>query len=341
MPDEAMLKKEHEAQTFDPIAEWEKIEASVREELKAAGHENNWDEKINLEHKHFDVLEEKFVGRGVDSYHEIFSRLRAVHRADWALERIQRINSGFHEGFEIGEMMDKRTLVEFIATCDYYHDGLTSRRNYGEINNRWVSTDPVECLSVGSALTALATKEGFHVGSNLVDLGGGNGVWAILSKIGFNVTLIERDKKLVEQYWIERKRLEKMGIKSGNVRTIQGEFHPEPSENTTEIKNALESADVMVCYPWPSETEDRLELFRAHGKQDSLLVLYGGPMDDLRLDVDWLAKYGLEVIGEEINRRLKERDEDPDFRGYYGIRGFETPSFGANWIVLRKKPTEK
>ncbi len=268
------------------------------------------------------------------SYGEIYSRINAVHSADFAIEETDSLSKEIHEGADISELIERKALVEIIALHDQHTDGLHHLQNTGRIDKKWVTTQAMDALSVGSGLIALCAKENISLGRSLVDLGGGDGTLGlIMAQLGFAVTLIERDKNLVEHTYKAIEQLKERGIQPGFIRQLLGEFHVEKEKNTPEINQALQTADIMYCYPWPEEVEDRLKLFSENAKQNSILVLYGSGVDDFSIKLNLLDKYNLEFIGistDEIREGQKE--------GRIGrFRGLRAAGVGSNWMALRKK----
>jgi hypothetical protein len=318
---------------FDPVREWKRIKEAVELEMAEAGEGTNFDKRIKRENQHMDELAGTLVGSGaVESYGEMHGRLRAVDRAEWGLEQIQKINGQIYAGFEVGEIIDQRVVTELIGVEKYNHSAMAYWRDRGQIDKGWVPIDTVDAVCVSSGLAALAMKEGIPLGRKAVDLGGGDGTWGFaLAQLGFDVTLIERDGRLLDQFQVERNKLERLGINTGRIDQIHGSFSVDDAKNTPEIKSALKEADVMVSYPWPEEVESRMKLFQQYGKDSSLLVMYGGGFDSLAVDSSKLAELGLEVVGKEINAELKNGDGKKKL-----VRGYEAPSFGSNWLVLKK-----
>lgn len=320
---------------FDPVYESRRIRELVREEMEAVGEGNTFDKRIRRERKHMDQLAERLMMLGaIESYADMHTRLRAVERAEWGLEGINRNNQRLYPGFEVDEVTDLATLTELIGVRALYHGVLTTWQNEKQIDSRWVAIDTVDAMCVSSGISALAMKEGVAIGRKVVDLGGGDGTWGfVLASLGFRVTLIERDKRLLEQFEIERSRLKKLGVKIGNVKAVQGEFFLAETKNSPEILKALREADVMVCYPWPEEIEDRLCLYQKFAKPGAVLVMYGGQLDSFVIDSRMLKKYGLEVVGSEIKEELLSRGGDKP----RWIRGYNTPSMGANWMMIKRR----
>ncbi|OGD10014.1 MAG: hypothetical protein A2184_04415 [Candidatus Moranbacteria bacterium RIFOXYA1_FULL_44_7] len=329
-----ILAKEQEFRvTFDPTREWKRIKEAVAAEMAEAGEGTNFDKRVKREHQHMDELAQTLVGsRAVESYGEMHARLRAVDRTEWGMQETQRLNGELYEGFDIGEVIDPRVVTELIGMENYYHSVMAYWRDSGHIDKKWVPIDTVDAVCVSSGLAALAMNEGIPLGKKAVDLGGGDGSWGFaLAQLGFDVTLIERDGNLVGQFEVEKNRLNGLGINTGNIKPIIGEFSVDDSKNTSEIKAALRAADVMVSYPWPEEVKDRMKLFQEYGREGALLVMYGSGLDSFAVDSRMITKFGLEVVGKEMNEELKSSSDKQEW-----VRGFNTPSFGANWVVLRK-----
>jgi len=323
-------------EVFDPVNEWKRIEDTVALEITEGRTSGNFDDKIKLRNRLISELAKKFVPTVVETERELFERLRAVDRANWGLEEIQRLNSQLHPEFYIHELIDLRTLAELIGVGNYYHSKMSYWKKEGLINKTWVAIDTVDAVCVTSGLLALAKKEGIQLGKKVVDLGGGDGTWGfVLWKLGFNVTLIERDPTLIQQLQFEKGKLEKiLEVKIWPLQTINGEFSTDDAKNTPQIRMALRKADVMVSYPWPNEVLDRMKLFSQYGKNNALLVMYGGSPNGFSTNTGDITNCGLEVVGSEINEKLKSSGGELQW-----VRGYPAPQSGVSWVVLRKATT--
>jgi hypothetical protein len=318
------------AVSFDPEREWSLIEAEIGRDHKSAG--VKFDDRIRKRNKLIDQLVRTLSPLRL-SYSEIFDRLISVPRARWALGETQKLNQRIFPDFEVEEMISQGVLAEIIASGKFFHDSLSHLRNIGKVDKKWVSIDGADALGVSTGIIALAAKEGIMLGRNAVDLGGGDGSWGVmLARLGFNTTMIERDETLVS---VAEDRIESLGKKNialAPARVVKGEFHLEEDQNLPVINDSLKNADLMVCYPWPDEVVERLELFRKYAKDNSVLVMYGSGIDDFYLDLKKVEELGLEVVGfdkEELDQRREES-------GSNRFDGLPAPGFGSNWVMIRK-----
>lgn len=316
--------------TFDPVREWEQIEAEIGVDHIQAN--ISFDERINRRNKLIDQLVRTLSPLRL-SYAEIFDRLLAVPRSRWALNTTQQLNQEIFPGFEVEEMISQAVLAEIIASGSFFHDELSYLRNVGKVNKRWVAIDGADALGVSTGLIALAAKEGIMLGRNAIDLGGGDGSWGImLARLGFNTAMIERDSTLTTAAADRIRSLKEKNISLAETNIINDEFHLEEAENSPIINASLKNADVMVCYPWPDEVSERLELFKKYAKDNAVLVMYGSGVDDFYLDLKKVEELGLEVVGfdkEELNRQRAEKVSNR-------FAGLAAPSFGSNWVMIRK-----
>lgn len=317
---------------FDPTTEWANILSEIGKDSKAAG--ISWDEWIKRRNQAMDKLYERLSEKKYFPYFEMSNRLRAVKTAEWGMEEIQFTNSKHFSGFEISEMINPKDLIEYIARFESSHDDLNREKQNGTVDQRWISIDVIDALCVSSGISALCAKEKIGFGRKSVDLGGGDGTWGyIMALTGFDATLIERNPTLAEVCNQVKEELVRMNARVGQVTVIPEEFHTKKEENSPAIIEAIGNADIVTCYPWPDEVEDRIKLFCSCTKPEALLVMYGSGMDGFSIPLPLLKKYDLEQVG--LDPEDKERVEsDPLAKNLYG---FPAATFGSNWVLLRKK----
>ncbi|MFZ5438033.1 MAG: hypothetical protein ACOZAK_03190 [Patescibacteria group bacterium] len=321
--------------TFDPLREWEQIEAEIGVDHIQAS--ISFDERINRRNKLIDQLVKTLTPLRL-SYSEIFDRLIAVPRSRWALNTTQQLNQEIFPGFEAEEMISQGVLAEIIASGSFFHDELNYLRNVGKVDKRWVAIDGADALGVSTGIIALAAKEGIMLGRNAVDLGGGDGSWGIvLARLGFNTVMIERDSTLTTTAAARIKSLKEKNISLAETNIINDEFHLAEDENSPAVNDSLKNADVMVCYPWPNEVSERLELFKKYAKDHAVLVMYGSGVDDFYLDLKKVEELGLEVVGFDKEDLARQRAEKSSNR----FNGLPAPSFGSNWVMIRKSNINK
>lgn len=318
---------------FDPILEWGRISKLVEKEMTDAQENPTFDNRVNREKKHIKELANRLIeARVVEDYSEVAARLHGANEAAREMKRIQELNSRIFDGFDIEEIIDLRTLAELIGLEIHYRYVMAHWRETKQIDEKWEPTPTKDALTVSSGLVALSMKENIPLGRKAVDLGGGDGTWGfVLAQLGFEVTLIERDERLIFQYERKKRKLENLSIKTGQISTIKGEFHLEEEKNTPEIIAALRNANIVTCYPWPEEVEDRMKLFKKYAKDDAVLVFYGGALDGFSVNSMEIKKAGLEVVGDDINKELEKK---PGVSRW--IRGYNTTSSAASWLVLKK-----
>jgi len=315
---------------FDPLVEQKRIDQIIRDE----GLVQNYDLRRKRTNELLDELAKSLIGTAVESYSELHARIRGAGESAWGMETAQKVNSAIYPGFEISEAVDQRAVAELCGWEKEWNDVLSIWKERGHLDKQWIPIDTIDALCVSSGIGALAAREQIPIGRNVVDLGGGTGSWGfVLAQLGFDVTLIERDARLIEQFEITREALQKRGVRTGNIHALHGEFHAEDEKNSPAIRSVLQNADIMVCYPYEEQVRDRLRLFQHYGKPSSLLVLYGGALDDFMLNVDFADKYGVSIVGQDIrNKVFKNIHGD----GHRYVRGFDASRSGSNWIMLQK-----
>jgi len=312
--------------SFDPVQLWDIMRDSI-----TVSRGKDFDEWIHQRKKILKELEEQYPWM---NYKEIASRISGADRGDWGRGEIQRINRMVHPGFEIDEVLDRNSTAELIAQMSTSRDRLwpsVHGRNRKPRRGSFVPTDSVDALGMATMLPAIALKEGLRLGKNAVDLGGGDGGMAIpFAMAGFNMTSIEQVPVLHEAAIDNERILRERGARiPGRLTYILGEFHETPSENTAEIRSALQEADLMTCYEWSGEPVSRLRTFYNHAKPSAFMILYKSGIDD------W--HYRESTFTENRLRRVPISDNHiRDLYGGLTPGNYPLPGFASQFCLLQK-----
>lgn len=311
--------------SFDPVVEWHRIRQEIDSELEASGSVGNFDEKTRLQRVKIQKLHDSLCQSGTNiSYGDLDNQLHAVDTAEFIYPEIDRLHQELVDGFDLDELVPLSTSVQLIAVDRHNRADLVRRRSRGEVDQKWEAINPTDALCISTGIAALATKEHIPLGHKVLDLGGECGTWALaLAQCKYDVTFIERDARLIEEFRDRQQQLNQRGVRTGNIQPIHAEFFSDSTKNSPLVNSTITSADIIVCYPWPEELEDRLLLFSDLAKDTAVLVLHFSDQN-FGVEPEMLDEFGLEVVG--------EKNEDVVF--YTGLQSVQG---GASWLMLKKK----
>lgn len=155
---------------------------------------------------------------------------------------------------------------------------------------------PVATQLVDSLLMAIKLPKIVQEAENgaWVDLGSGTGMAAItMAMCGRRVVGIERDPASLNQSIENQRQVEALIVKKLPLEFMAGTL-PERGRDPIEpeLREILNDAFVWYSYPWPSELDARVRLFRKFAKRSASLILYTAE-DPVTYTVEEIRNKGL------------------------------------------------